>query len=177
MLQMLRMAEAQDVKTFFRDVYPRLLRFVFAQTDLSQGDVDDIVQEALVHAWQRREEFLGQASLETWLFSIARHKIADHWRSRKRSAAENPAVAAEALARMHLDPLPEQLLGTVELRRRVAEALDRIDPDYARVLILRYLEDLPVRAIAGKLDESESAVESRLTRAREAFRQILGEHP
>jgi RNA polymerase sigma-70 factor (ECF subfamily) len=166
------MAGLEALRSSFREIYPRLFRFVYSRTDLPPSDVDDIVQEALIHGWQRREEFLEQASFETWLFSIAQHKIADFWRGRKRA----PEVL-EALDKIDLAPIPEDLLNSAELRQRVAEALDRLDPDYARALTLRYLEDLPVREIAARLNDSESAVESRLTRARDAFRRYLGGTP
>ena len=169
---MLSITGQEALRSSFREIYPRLFRFVFRRTDLPPGDVDDIVQEALIHGWQKREEFLEQASFETWLFSIARHKIADFWRGRRRA----PEVL-EALEKIDRAPIPEDLLHTAEMRQRVTEALDRLDPEYARVLTLRYLEDLPVKDIATRLRESESAVESRLTRARDAFRNSLGGTP
>ncbi len=49
---------------FYREFYPRLYRFVFAQTGAPHADVDDIVQETLLQAWRRHEEFLGQAAPE-----------------------------------------------------------------------------------------------------------------
>jgi RNA polymerase sigma-70 factor (ECF subfamily) len=166
------MAGLEAIRSSFREIYPRLFRFVFSRTDLPPGDIDDIVQEALVHGWQRREEFLEQSSFETWLFSIAQHKIADFWRGRRRT----PEVR-EAIEKIDRAPIPEDLLDTAEMRERVSEALGRLDEEYARVLTLRYLEELPVRAIAERLRESESAVESRLTRARDAFRRLLGDKP
>jgi len=156
----------------FREIYPRLFRFVFSRTNLPAGDVDDLVQETLAHGWQQRREFLEAASFETWLFSIARHKIADFWRGRARTLDVD-----RALARLDEAPIPEELLKTAEMRERVDAALQRLDADYARVLALRYLDDLSVRAIAERLGETESAIESRLTRAREAFRHLLGEPP
>jgi RNA polymerase sigma-70 factor, ECF subfamily len=155
-----------------RDIYPRLFRFVFSRSGLAPADVDDIVQETLTHGWQRRKEFLEQSSFETWLIAIARHKIADFWRGRSRALDVD-----RALARIDETPIPEDLLKTAEMRERVADALERLDDDYARVLTLRYLDDLPVRAIAERLRETESAVESRLTRARDAFRKLLGGTP
>jgi len=164
-----------DLQSSFRDIYPRIFRFVFSRTGLDPADVDDLVQETLAHGWQRRREFLEQASFETWLLSIARHKIADYWRSRRtRSRAADVAVAIDRLAQA---PVPEDLLRTAEMRERVDSALRRLDDDYARVLTLRYLDDLPVKAIAERLGETESAIESRLTRARDAFRNLLGEPP
>ena len=172
MSEMLSMAGLEALQSSFREIYPRLFRYVFSRTDLPPADVDDIVQEALVHGWQRREEFLEQSSFETWLFSIAQHKIADFWRGRRRA----PEVL-EALEKIDRAPIPEDLLHSQEMRQRVADALERLDAEYARVLTLRYLDDLPVRAIAERLRETESAIESRLTRARDAFRRLLGDRP
>src|SRR5882724_11277590 len=74
-----------ELRSSFREIYPRLFRFVFSRSSFAPGDVEDIVQETLTHGWQRRHEFLEQSSFETWLMSIARHKIADFWRGRTRS--------------------------------------------------------------------------------------------
>src|SRR6185436_931557 len=162
------------LRSSFREIYPRLFRFVFSRTNLPAGDVDDLVQETLAQGWQRRREFLETSSFETWLLSIARHKIADFWRRRSRS---RDLDVARALGRIDEAPIPEELLRTAEMRERVDAALQRLDADYARVLALRYLDDLSVRAIAERLGETESAIESRLTRARDAFRNLLGEPP
>lgn len=163
-----------ELRSSFREIYPRLFRFVFSRSSLAPGDVDDIVQETLTHGWQQRHEFLEQSSFETWLMSIARHKIADFWRGRNRSRG---ADVARALERIDEAAIPEDLLKTAELRERVADAIDRLHDDYARVLTLRYLDDLPIREIAERLGETESAIESRLTRARDAFRKLLGGTP
>ena len=163
-----------DLRRSFRDIYPRLFRFVFSRTNLPSSDVDDLVQETLAHGWQKRKEFLEQSSFETWLISIARHKIADFWRGRTRSRQSD---VLEALQRIDVTAIPEELLKSAEMRERVADALDRLEDPYARVLTLRYLDDLSVRAIAERLGETESAIESRLTRARDAFRTLLGEKP
>src|SRR6185436_4285497 len=120
------------LRSSFREIYPRLFRFVFSRTNLPAGDVDDLVQETLAHGWQQRREFLESSSFETWLLSIARHKIADFWRRRSRS---RDADVARALSRLDETPIAEHL------------------------------------------GDTESAIESRLTRARDAFRKLLGEPP
>src|SRR5262245_24408976 len=129
MSQMLHAVDA-ELRTSFREIYPRLFRFVFSRTSLNPSDVDDLVQETLAHGWQRRREFLEHSSFETWLLSIARHKIADYWRSRRtRSRAVEVAVA---IGRLHQARVPDELLRTAEMRERVDAALQRLDDDYAR---------------------------------------------
>jgi RNA polymerase sigma factor (sigma-70 family) len=73
-------------------------------------------------------------------------------------------------------PLPEAILDTEEMRRRVAEALSRIGKDHSDVLILRYFHGLGVGEIAARRGLSREAVESRLVRAREALHEFLGGH-
>jgi RNA polymerase sigma-70 factor (ECF subfamily) len=171
---MLEMVAAARFSDFYRGLYPRVYRFVYSQTDAAPTDVEDLVQETLLHAWEGREAFAGRSEPETWVLSIARHKVADFWRRRDRSEAYAAEAVRDALARIDRDPVPEALLETAEMRRRVAGALEALDEPYARVLTLRYLEGLSVRAVAETLGETETAVESRLARARQAFRKLLG---
>jgi RNA polymerase sigma factor (sigma-70 family) len=102
-----------------------------------------------------------------------KHKIADYWRTRARLDRRNQNPVREALRRAETVRIPDELLDTVEMREFVDAALSKLDPQYARVLALRYLQNLPVRAIARELDESEAAIESRLSRARDAFRELI----
>jgi RNA polymerase sigma-70 factor (ECF subfamily) len=158
---------------FFHDLYVRLYRFVFVRTNARPDDVEELVQDSLLHAWRSRSSFSGAARAATWVFSIARHKIADYWRRRKNEPGADAAGVREALDRIDVAPIPDALLDQAETRRQVADALDQLPTPYAEALRLRYLEGLPVPDIARRLSESPSAVESRLTRAREAFRQHL----
>lgn len=166
--RMLGMVRTAAFGEFYRGLYPQVFRFVFSQTDAAAADVEDIVQEILLHAWNGRDGFAARAEPETWVMSIARHKIADYWRARERSRKHQVDAVREALARIDRVPVPEELLDTVEMRRRVTEALDALEEAHARVLRLRYLDGLSVRAVAESLGDSPTAVESRLARARDA---------
>ena len=56
------------------------------------ADVEDVVQETLIAAWQARAGFRGQSSLRTWLVGILQHKIVDLVRERTR----RPTVSLDA---------------------------------------------------------------------------------
>lgn len=59
---------------------PRLVSFALLHLNCAT-DADDVVQEALIAAWNRLEQFQGKSSLETWIFGILRNKIIDLYRS------------------------------------------------------------------------------------------------
>lgn len=161
-----------DPSAFFDEAYPQVFRFLAAFTGAPAADVDDLVQESLLEAWRGRAAFRGEASALTWVLGIARRRALQ----RRRASARREEVL-RALRDVDAAPVPPDLLCDEETVRRVREALDALDPGHAELLVLRYFDGRPVRAIAAALGESEKAVESRLHRAREALRDRLKGDP
>lgn len=151
-----------DPSAFFDEFHLRVFRFIASATGAPAADVDDLVQETLLHAWRNRSQYRGDASLLTWVLSIARNRV--KMRARKRT---------EVFAEIDREELPANVLASEETAAAVRRALDALDPDHAEALLLRYFDGKSVREIAGTLGESEKAVESRLHRAREALREKL----
>lgn len=168
MLQEPALTFEADPAAFVRQFYPQLYAFVSAATGAARSDVEDLVQETLLQAWRDR----GRASRDAaWILAIARHRIADFFRARRRTEKADDVL--KALARMDTDRIPDDLLERVELGSRVRAALQELPAEYARVLHQRHLDGKSVRAIAEEGGESESAVDSRLRRAHEALRKML----
>lgn len=165
------MAAETGTRAFFEEFYPKVYRFVWRETGAPHADVEEIAQDVLLHAWRDRLSFRAEAEPFAWMKAIARHRIYE--RRRKESRREKADAVLQALARLDVELLPEEILGAGELRTRVWAALERIGKDYAEILVRRYVEDRSVRDLAGERGESEKAVESRLHRAREAFRDSL----
>jgi RNA polymerase sigma-70 factor (ECF subfamily) len=170
---MLTAAKLDDPAEFFHINYPKLYKFIFIRTGAPHGDIEDILQESLVAAWEGWKDFGKKSSMETWIVAIVKHKISDYGRARARSENHAGLAARRAIAQQETVPIPEEILNTVEMRQAVEDALSKLDSDYARLLTLRYLEDWPMGRMATLLGESEVAVESRLARARKAFRLLL----
>jgi len=158
---------------FFDEFYPRVFRFVASATGLGAADVEDLVQETLLHAWRARGRFRGEASPLTWVLAIARNRVRLRHRSLEAGAARDRVL--HALAAVASEPVPQDVLEDAETRRRVRRALEEIGPEYEEVLVRRYFDGWAVRRIAEEAGESEKAVESRLHRAREALREKLKE--
>ncbi len=101
-----------------------------------------------------------------WLIGVARHKLVDHWRRREREDRSLRAVDADPLA----DPADEWdvHLDVLEAHR----ALEQLGAHHRSALTLRYLDGLPVRAVAECLGRTPGATEVLLVRARAAFRDV-----
>ena len=162
---------------FFADYFPRLFRFAVVR--LRDPDAaEDIVQTSLIAAVRHIGSWRGEASLFTWLCTICRREIAA-WQKRTsrpvmvsiedddrslRAALDSIGAAADA---------PDARLARADTGRIVQLALDHLPPRYSRALEWKYLEELSVDDIAGRLQCTPKAAESLLTRARDAFRDAF----
>lgn len=162
---------------FFADYFPRLFRFAVLR--LRDADAaEDIVQTSLIAAVRHLSSWRGEASLFTWLCTICRREIGA-WQKRTsrrvivsiedddpgvRAALDSIGAAAEA---------PDAGLARADTGRIVQLALDHLPPRYSRALEWKYLEELSVDDIAGRLQCTPKAAESLLTRARDAFRDAF----
>ena len=168
MLNFALMRLETDPAAFFDEFYPRVFRFVAAASGAPAVDVDDLVQETLLHAWRNRDQYRGDASFDTWILAIARNRI----RMRRRADRTRGAFEA-ALQAVDREEIPDEILRSAETAGAIRRALEALPADQRDVLLRRYFQGLSIRHIAASLGETEKAIESRLHRAREALREQL----
>lgn len=161
----------------FADEYlPPLYRFAVRRLGGDRELARDIVQTTICKAIAKLTTFRGEAALMTWLCACCRNEIASHFRKKSRPVRELQLEAVEECSAAELVAAPPEAPEAAALRgerhRMVHDALDELPPHYGQVLEWKYLEDLPVKEIASRLGVSPKAVESLLTRARQAFRKV-----
>ena len=161
----------------FADSYvPALYRFAARRLDGDRELTGDIVQTTLCKAIAKLSTFRGDSALMTWLCACCRNEIAGHFRKKMRPIREVDLEAVEETSAAELrGAAPEPADAAAlrgETRRLVHDALDELPPHYGQVLEWKYLENLPVKEIATRLDLGPKAAESLLTRARDAFRRV-----
>lgn len=136
----------------------------------------DVLQATLLAMARGLPTYRGDASLSTWLFTIARSFCIKQQRTRKHAPALVSLDAEDDAATPELSdraPLPDEALA----RRRMADAVQRaiaaLPEDQREVLVLRDVEGLAASEVAEVLGLSVPAVKSRLHRARLAARVAL----
>ena len=170
----------------FREVFdaffPRLYRYALARVDGDGDEARDIVQQTFCKAFERLDSYRGEASLYAWMCQICRNNLID--RARKRSTqmrrlipldADDTIQAIVEAVRAPPDEEPEHELLRMSLLRLIQTTLDYLPTHYGNVLEWKYVEGRSVDDIAMELAIAPKAVESLLTRARNAFKEaILG---
>ena len=142
---------------------------------LSDDDRRDLVQTTLVQLLRRLGSFRGEASFSTWLFRVTANEALMLLRSQRRRRARFADVDFDAATDGRADDAaePDEHASRNLARMRVATALAALPPDYRDVVVAHYHEDLGLQEIAERLRITESAVRSRLHRARAALRTLL----
>jgi RNA polymerase sigma-70 factor, ECF subfamily len=178
LVERMRRGDQKAFDLFFASYAPRLVAFAARRSSLDEANLEDVVQLTMVNAMRGLQGFRGGSSLFTWLCQICRHQLADarrkSWRLSETVSLDQPETgkSPEVVAQLTdpRDPLEECALDST--RVAVRRAVNKLPASYARILELRFGDDLTVPQIARILRLSESAAESRLVRARQAFRDI-----
>lgn len=139
------------------------------------GEAEDVMQSAYVHAYEHLDQFAGRAPFGAWLTRIAVHEALYCLRKRGRlDQLEDSESAFGAGANMaEKSPDPEQITTRAELRELLEEAILELPEQYRTVLMLRDVEELSTAETAVALSLTEENVKVRLHRGHGMVRAWL----
>lgn len=174
------------VEPYRRELYVHCYRMMG-----SVQDAEDMVQEAFLRAWRRRDTYEGRASLRAWLYKIATNTCLDALDKRKRraipftrgdAASLDQPVPADVNEPIWLEPFPDEMLIGDEggpdsyyaAREKITLAfiavLHLLPPRQRAVLILRDVLEWDAAEVADLLGVTVASVKSALHRARQTMR-------
>jgi RNA polymerase sigma-70 factor, ECF subfamily len=147
-------------------------------------DAEEAVQEALFKAYQKLDQFQGHAKFSTWLIRITLNESL--MRLRKGHALLEHSVDSD----VHIDsdsetrpfdvadwaPNPEALYRASEFREILINSLERLSPALKVVFVVRDMEEHSLRETSQILNLTETAVKTRLSRARLQLREELSKY-
>jgi RNA polymerase sigma-70 factor (ECF subfamily) len=188
-----RQGDAQAVNRLMerhRDALRRMVQMRLDQKIQRRVDVSDVVQDVLIEANRRLDDYLANPamSFHLWLRQIAKDRIIDahrrHRASAKRSVDREQMSAPAGLDHSTLDLVaqlndpeltPAAAAAQAELARRVEAALSRLDEPDCEVIVMRHYEQLSNQEVAQALGLSEPAASMRYLRALRRLRAMLAE--
>lgn len=149
----------------------RMYRFLLGQVR-DPGLADEVFQDVWQRVISARGDWQPDASFASWLYRIARNRLADHWRAR-RHRPPAPADADERVARVPDDDTPERTVSEFEQRRQLALALEELPDEQREVVLLRLQQELTLEQIGEITGVGRETVKSRLRYAMDKLRARL----
>jgi RNA polymerase sigma-70 factor (ECF subfamily) len=144
----------------------------------NREDAEDAMQDAFLKSYSHLKDFQEDSRFYTWLVRIAANEALMRLRKRRPNqfSLDEPIEGDEDLMPRELKdwgPSPEQRFAQTEMREILNEVIDKLEPDFRLVFVLRDIEELSTEETASTLGISIPAVKSRLLRARLKLRQKL----
>lgn len=151
--------------TYWQPVY----RFLYYRVQ-NREEAEELTQEVFLRGLKNMAGILNTHAFPAYLFTTARHLLADRWRLAMRSP-EEPLTEVETAAAGNPDPA--ELVVEEERRAEIRKVLDSLLPQHREVIRLRLIEGYTVQETATALGRTEGAVRSLQYRAVSAFREAL----
>ena len=141
----------------------------------NEQDAQDAAQETLLRAYRAIPRFLGQSSVSTWLWRIARNTCLDLLKkpSRKRESASLDGLREAGFDPPGQEDNPETAYWRQEGLGDLREAVKKLPADQQTLLNLRYGEQLSYEELARVTGLPEGTVKSRLNRAKARLKVLL----
>ncbi|MCV6548282.1 MAG: sigma-70 family RNA polymerase sigma factor [Cohaesibacter sp.] len=159
-------------RTLFEHFAPRLKSF-FLKVGTNEEVAEELIQETFVQIWRKSHLYdPSKAAASTWIFTIARNRRIDRFRSEKSFVYRDDQYFADMLV------MEEQQIDDVyrgELNEKIKDAIGLLSANQAEVVRLSFFDDISHREIAQKLSLPLGTVKSRLRLAFKHLRTILKE--
>jgi RNA polymerase sigma-70 factor (ECF subfamily) len=141
-----------------------------------EDEVEDVLQQSYLNAFEHLDQFEARARLSTWLTRI----VINEARARRRHSIRRGSIRDRAAA-LHdpatvatTQPTPEHQAYASELQRLLERAVDSLPEGYRLVFLLRDVEGLSTTETGSSLGLGDDVVKTRLHRARAMLRRKVG---
>lgn len=162
--------EASAFGSLYDHYQPKIYRFVLVKVGRRE-EAEDLTHQVFLNAWQNigRYEDLG-FPFGSWLYRIARNAVVDFYRSKRDdvSLEKTDPEYFVMQADIHAD-----LAGKLDVEK-VKLAIGKLKPEYQDVILMRFVEDLPIKEVADAMEKTEGAVKVIQHRAIKELQNILG---
>ena len=127
----------------------------------NKSDAEDVVQNTFIKLWERKEAFEDEEHARKWLIRVAVNECHSLWR--------NPWKKKM----VYLEEMAKEPIFSHKEQSDLYDAVMKLPVKYRQVVHLYYFEEYNVKEIAELMKLSETAVQTRLLRARQKLKEAL----
>lgn len=151
---------------YFEQIY----RFIYLKVNLKE-DAEDLSHQVFLKALKKIKDYEERGfPFSAWLYRIARNEVIDFYRGDKQN------TSLEDLENVLTGQDDKDIKDSIDFKiqiENVKKAIQKINPNYQDVIIMRFVENLSIKEIAQILNKTEGAVKLMQHRAIAALKKIL----
>jgi RNA polymerase sigma-70 factor (ECF subfamily) len=160
------------------DKYRFPVQMVVRKIVFDEKEVDDLVQEAFIKAFNSISTFNFEFAFSTWLYKIATNNCIDYLRKRrlKTYSMDSPVKQKDGETQQEypdVAPTIEKELIAGERSNQISKAIEELPDKYKRVIIMRHQEEMSYEDISEILELPLGTVKARIFRGRELLNKSL----
>lgn len=146
----------------------------YCRTELRDDTLaEDVQQQVFINAYRSLGKFEGNSTLRTWLFSIARYRVLDAAKSRRRAAAHLGESAEDEAEVADPSPSAGELLDDDRIRDALKQCIERLAGSVRDALLLRYQQGFTFEDMAKICDEKPGTLQAKVSRALPRLRSCI----
>lgn len=168
LLHQIAEGDAHALETLYARFGPGLLSYLVAWFG-DHAPAEEVLQDVMLAVWDHAAQFRGESSVYTWLLTIARNRAMN---AQRRHQPESVTLDDE-LAMPSPDTGPQEAAEKKAAASNVREAISQLPEHQREVLVLTFYHQLSGQEISEMLGVSIGTVKSRLSRAKDALRDLL----
>ena len=152
----------------FNEFFPKISRFVALRVE-NRPVAEDLTADIFVKVWETLQEKQEVSSFYNWIFTIARNKIIDHWRTKK--------TYSDIFELENLLEYEDNVVEAIDLTiasKKFLQVLDQLSADQQQVIRLKFLENLDNAEIAAIMDKTPGTIRVIQHRAICELKNLLG---
>lgn len=160
--------------------YQRALYFHILKMIKDKEQVEDLVQETFVKAFDNLSTYNKNYAFSTWLYRIATNHTIDYLRKKKlqTTSIDDPVKTRDGDMKMQLpddSAKADRKIISQQRKKIVRHAIDDLPEKYRRVIELRHMQEKSYQEISEILDRPLGTVKAHIFRAREMLYKVLKE--
>lgn len=157
-----------DFQDYYHQYKDKIFSFMHYRLNSNTALAEDLTSDVFLKAYEKFDTYNPEFAFSTWLYTIARNTLIDHFRKHKptqdlEKAQEIPAKHPEASAK----------LDTTLKVDKVKDALEGLPEFQKDVVLLKHLEDMSTKQIAEITESTEANVRQALSRAVKKLKTLL----
>ena len=174
-LQIIKKAQNGEAEAFgvlYDHYMPMIYRFILVKVGIRE-EAEDLTHQTFLKAWQNVTSAYSEKGLPfgSWLYRIAKNTVIDSYRRQKTTYSLEDNETNEALISR---PRFAEDLDLADNIKHAMSAISTLKPEEQQVIMMRFIEDIPIKNVARSLEKSEGAIKLIQYRAMAKLRKILG---